>query len=140
MMRSHSREAYAMNGKRYLLDTNAIIALLNGHQGLVTLLASADYVAISVISRLEFLSFSGITSAQRQLFDQFTARVDVVDLSMSNLSLLDMISDVRIHSSLKLPDAIVAASAKNSSATLVTADHRLANYASGWVVNFDQLP
>ncbi len=31
-------------------------------------------------------------------------------------------------------NAIVAASAKNSSATLVTADHRLANDASGWVV------
>ncbi len=62
-VQSPNREVYVMNGKRYLLDTNAIIALLNGHEELGNLLASADFVAISVISRLEFLSFAGITLA-----------------------------------------------------------------------------
>jgi predicted nucleic acid-binding protein len=38
-----------MNGaNRYLLDTNAVIALLAGNQGLATLLASAQWVGVSV--------------------------------------------------------------------------------------------
>lgn len=39
-----------MSGKRYLLDTNAIVALLQGSITLVKLLQNADWVGISVIS------------------------------------------------------------------------------------------
>ena len=41
-----------MNGRRYLLDTNAIITLLQQ-------LEDAEGVGISVISQLEFLVFPG---------------------------------------------------------------------------------
>ncbi len=125
-----------MSGKRYLLDTNAIIALLNGHQELGERLRSADFVAISVISRLEFFSFAGVTPAQRALFDQFSARVDVIDLSASQLDLLNLICEVRIRSGLKLPDAIIAASAQHAHAILITTDQKLVTYASGWVETF----
>lgn len=37
-----------MSGKRYLLDTNTIVALLQGSATLVTLLQNADWVRISV--------------------------------------------------------------------------------------------
>lgn len=38
-----------MNGRRYFLDTNAIVALLAGNRMLLELLNQADYVATSVI-------------------------------------------------------------------------------------------
>lgn len=60
-----------MNGNRYLLDTNAITALLQKDASLIKLLQSADWVGISVISQLEFLAFSGLSEADKQLFQQF---------------------------------------------------------------------
>ena len=48
-----------MSGNRYLLDTNAIVALLQGNAQLVQLLQNADWIGISVISQIEFLAFSG---------------------------------------------------------------------------------
>jgi tRNA(fMet)-specific endonuclease VapC len=46
---------------RYLLDTNAIVALLKGNAQLGQLLRDADWIGISVISQIEFLAFSGLT-------------------------------------------------------------------------------
>ncbi len=43
-----------MNG-RYLLDTNAVVALLKGHPDLLRLLSAATWVGISVVTELEFL-------------------------------------------------------------------------------------
>ncbi len=60
-----------MNGNRYLLDTNAIIALLQKDSSLVQLLKDAEWVGISVISQIEFLAFSGLTEADILLFQQF---------------------------------------------------------------------
>jgi predicted nucleic acid-binding protein len=45
-----------MSGRRYFLDTNAIVQLLSGNHSLLTTLAGAAYVATSVICELEFLS------------------------------------------------------------------------------------
>jgi tRNA(fMet)-specific endonuclease VapC len=52
-----------MSGNRYLLDTNAIVALLQGEVFLVQLLQGADWVGISLISQIEFLVFSGLSQA-----------------------------------------------------------------------------
>ena len=67
-----------MNGNRYLLDTNAIVALLQGNSQLIQLLQNADWIGISVISQIEFLAFSGLSQGDRQLFQQFLQRVAVV--------------------------------------------------------------
>jgi len=54
-----------MSGERYLLDTNAIVALLQGNSQLIQLLQNADWIGISVISKIEFLAFTGLTQASR---------------------------------------------------------------------------
>lgn len=54
-----------MSGKRYLLDTNAIVLLLQGSRALVTLLQNAEWVAISVINQIEFLAFSELNESDR---------------------------------------------------------------------------
>nr|WP_238718127.1 hypothetical protein [Petrachloros mirabilis] len=64
-----------MNGNRYILDTNAIVALLQGNAQLLQLLQllqKADWIGISIISRIEFLVFAGLTESDRQLFGNFS--------------------------------------------------------------------
>jgi predicted nucleic acid-binding protein len=73
-----------MNGNRYLLDTNAIVALLQGNSQLIQLLQDADWIGVSVISQIEFLAFSGLSEADRQLFQQFLQRVEIVGLVGGN--------------------------------------------------------
>ncbi len=68
-----------MNG-RFLLDTNAVVALLNGNQTIAQILQSATWVGISIITELEFLAFSGLSSEDEVLFERFKNRVEVIDL------------------------------------------------------------
>ena len=111
-----------MSGRRYILDTNAIIALLKGHQELLDLLHQAEWMGISIISRLEFLSFPRLTESDEILFYEFVKRVDVIELKSSESDLLELIVQIKKQNSLKLPDAIIAATALKHRSTLITAD------------------
>ena len=64
-----------MSGKHYLLDTNAIIALLQKNTSLIELLKNADWVGISIINQIEFLAFSGLSAVDKQLFQQLLQKV-----------------------------------------------------------------
>jgi predicted nucleic acid-binding protein len=52
-----------MNGRRFILDTNAFISLLKGNSAVLKFLEHADWIGISIISRIEFLSFRGLSDA-----------------------------------------------------------------------------
>ncbi len=78
-----------MSGNRYLLDTNAIIALLQKDLNLIQLLQNAEWIGISVISQIEFLAFSGLSQADIRLFQQFLQRVEVINLASENKLLID---------------------------------------------------
>ena len=114
-----------MSGNRYLLDTNAIIALLKKDSNLIQLLARADWVGISIISQIEFLAFSGLSEVDKQLFQQFLQRVEVIDLDRKNTSLIEKIILIREQYRLKLPDSIIVAMALQNSAQLITRDAQL---------------
>ncbi len=114
-----------MNGDRYVLDTNAVIALLRGHLGLQRFLRDATWVGISIISKLEFLVFPNLTDADEALFNRFLERVDVVDLTDGNVSLQRLVIKLRKDFALKLPDAIIVATALDAKANLLTDDQRL---------------
>lgn len=82
----------------------------------------ADEVFISIINELEFKSFLNLSSHDKTLFDDFASMVNVLDLQASNIVLKNKIIEIRNKYRLKLPDAIVAASAIVHDALLVTAD------------------
>jgi predicted nucleic acid-binding protein len=111
-----------MSGKRYFLDTNAIVALLQGNANLTELLKNAEWIGVSIISQIEFLVFSGLSASDRDLFQEFLKKVNVIDLSISNPCLIDAVIEVRKLYRVKLPDAIIAAMAQNNSAVLLTCD------------------
>lgn len=111
-----------MSGKRYLLDTNAIISLLGGNHKLASDLQNAEWVGISVISQLEFLVFPSLSEADKVLFETLVSRLEVVGLVASQPELLSKIIGLRQTRKLKLPDAIVAGTALYYQASLVTFD------------------
>jgi len=119
-----------MSGNRYLLDTNVIVALLQGNSQLVQLLQNADWIGIAIISQIEFLAFSGLTQSDRQLFQQFLQRVEVVGLVATDIALVEKIIEIRQQYRLKLPDAVVAAMAIQNLASLVTMDQEFAKITS----------
>jgi predicted nucleic acid-binding protein len=106
-----------MSGVDFLADTNVLIYTLEGHPALKGIMDCS--IAVSVISEIEILGYKGITppeiSVIRALLDDCTV-----------LRLGDRIKDVAIalkqKYSIKLPDAIIAATAICSNLPLVTAD------------------
>ncbi|ALB42184.1 MULTISPECIES: type II toxin-antitoxin system VapC family toxin [Nostocales] len=125
-----------MNGNRYVLDTNAIIALLQGNTQLIQLLQNANWIGISIISQIEFLVFSGLTQSDLQLFQQFIQRVEIVGLAAGDPVLVDKIIEIRQQYRLKLPDAVIAAITIQNSASLVTADQEFAKINRLKVINW----
>jgi tRNA(fMet)-specific endonuclease VapC len=115
-----------MNGNRLLLDTNAIVALLRGNQQVLQLAGTAQWIGTSIVSEIEFLCFSGLTQPDRDLFEQFLNRIEVVGLGSDARELVDRTIEIRRRFGIKIPDAIVAATAITRSARLVTADKQLA--------------
>jgi hypothetical protein len=110
-----------MNGK-FLLDTNAIIALMSGNYNVLQLVNSANWIGISVISEIEFLSFSRISERDKNLFQKFKGRIEVINLQSSNQELITKICEIRLKYKLKLPDATIAASALLFDATMISND------------------
>lgn len=110
-----------MNGK-FLLDTNAVIALLNGNAALQNLLVSANWVGISVITELEFLAFPNLSNNDAALFHRFKQRVEVVGIEASDAAFLEQTIQIRRDFNVKLPDAVVASAALQNQATLLSND------------------
>jgi hypothetical protein len=114
-----------MSGKRYLLDTNAIVCLLRGENALQKRLQSAEWVGISILSQIEFLAFPNLSGNDRRIFQEFSDGVDIVGLERTERGLIDRIVSLRAQYRLKLPDAIIAATAFERDATLITDDRQL---------------
>ena len=131
-----NRESSEMNGSRYLLDTNAIIALLQGNQQVSEHLQNAEWIGISLISQLEFLAFTGLTDGDRQLFEQFLQQVEVIGLMSDQTELIAQIIQVRQQYRLLLPDAIIVATAIQMNANLITADQKLHEIQAVTNINF----
>ncbi len=117
-----------MNGSRYFLDTNCIINLLNGSSdNLIEVFKKAEWIGTSIISVLEYLSFANISNEDKNIFTSFISRIDVVDLNHKNVRLISKIIKIRQNSKIKLPDAIIVASAIESNSFLMTRDKELLN-------------
>ena len=116
-----------MNGKRYLLDTNAVIQLLAGNQSLIKMVEDSDFLAISVISKLEFLSYPDLTEDEKNAFSELLEDLTVFDLMASDSALMQEAVAMRIDGGLKLPDAAIAATALVNNCEVITNDAHFAH-------------
>ena len=119
-----------MSGPRFLLDTNIVIGLLQGTGAARDLLdargASPDVCAVSQITRMELLSFPSITEDEEGKIAMLLAAITV--LLLDDLVEKEAIQ-LRRRSRLKLPDAIIAATALVNDLTLLTFDDKLGKVA-----------
>jgi hypothetical protein len=111
-----------MNGDRFLLDTNAVIALLKGNDFINQYIRPADWIGISVISYLEFHAFRFLSDQDEILFNNFVEHIDIIGINSNNSYLLKLIIQIRKKFNLKIADAIIAATAIQHGSILITAD------------------
>jgi len=105
-------------GKRYLIDTNAIIEYLeNKLPNTASVVLDNTDVQISVISRMELLAWRKATETQLKVLDGFINASYVFGLSEP---IILKTIDLRKNYGVKLPDAIIAATALVNDCTLVT--------------------
>ena len=125
-----------MNGRGFLLDTNAIVQLLKGNSDLVKVVSEADFVATSIIAEMEFLSFPNLSENDKMLFQVFKSRIEVCDVPSDDPELTRLVIDSRIKFSLKLPDAIIAETAMLHGLTVLTADDHFKKENAPWKARF----
>lgn len=117
-----------MSGIKFLLDTNFILAILNEQDPIVQMMSDRSIddadCAYSSITRIELLSFPKITPQDIGIVDGFLSRLQYIPFSLEieNAAIL-----IRRQYKLKLPDAIIAATAKCLKLELLTLDQQLAN-------------
>ncbi len=104
-----------------VLDTNAVLYFLAGR--LCEPLPCARYY-LSVITEIELLSYPLLRSEDKAEIINFLADVTVVDLTPA---IKQATIDLRRQHRLKLPDAMIAATALCLNATLLSNDLKLVN-------------
>jgi len=104
---------------------------LNGDRSLQSYFTDSTKVSISIISLLELLAYPHITIEEQSQIDAFFSKITVFDLHKDDKQIIDNIVDCRKkHKSLKLPDAVIFATAKYYNLELVSYDavfNRLVN-------------
>jgi len=106
-----------VNGNRFLLDTNILLYLI-GKKIPVDALPEGEF-SVSFITELEVLSYSSITPHEEQQLKRFLHNIPVIDISAE---IKGFTINLRKKYNLRLPDAIIAATALQINATLITND------------------
>jgi predicted nucleic acid-binding protein len=107
-------------GPLTILDTNIVIYLLEGR---LAQRIEADDVCVSIITEIELLSHARLNDESERAIRAFLAAVRIVGLVPA---IKDSAILLRRRHGLKIPDAIVAATALSMNATLFTNDTTLA--------------
>ena len=112
-----------MNGK-YLLDTNAIINLLKDENADFNFKDKKGGFFVSIITEIELLSFKDLTAEDENSIKKLLPGSCIINI---NKIIKDKTIELRKNKDIKLPDAIICATAIVNSLTLVTDDERLFN-------------
>lgn len=123
-----------MNGNNLFLDTNIIIYFLSGDNTLTDLLEGKS-IFISVITKLELLSFHEMSSRDQQRIEKFISECSVVDL---NIDVQEAAIQIRKKYKLKLPDSIVVASAQYVDLPLISDNKSLRSIKEGSIIYYEK--
>jgi predicted nucleic acid-binding protein len=107
-----------MSGDRIVVDTSLIINLFNGIKEVEELITDRN-LFVSIISEIEVLSFPNITSKDSELLKHFLSECYIVDIEPV---IKEITIDIRSRFKVKLPDAIIAATAMYFDLPLFTMD------------------
>ncbi len=110
-----------MNGTKALLDTNVIILLSKQGIDVDSLLASYDEFYVSIITYMETYGYEFRNSDEKDIIDAFFELVEVVDVNQSIAKNVIVYKTTKKRK-IKLPDAIILATAKYLGADLLSDD------------------
>jgi len=108
-----------VNQPLIVLDTNIALYYLGGR--LMIPLPSGLY-HISIITEMELLSYASLSAAEEQQIRNFLAQLMIIDIDEP---IKNMAIALRKEYRLKLPDAIISATAQSINALLLTNDLKL---------------
>ena len=87
-----------------------------------TLIDDAEFLSTSIICQLEFLAYPKLNSETRDAFFRFLSRIHVYDVLSSNDALVRETVSMRVECGLKLPDAIIVATALVNGCAIISND------------------
>ena len=105
---------------RYLLDTNIIIEAVAGSQPAVEALhhaAASEWVGFSAITRLEVFGYPELSTDEESALKIVVSEFNEVDVTGA---IVDRAITIRRAKRIKAPDSIIAATAQDMGATLIT--------------------
>ncbi len=110
-----------MSGNKSILDSNLIIFFSKGKIDLAKLRSKYDKFYVSIITYMEVYAYEFVVQWEKDLIDQFFQSVEIVEI---NKEIADQAIIYRKNKSkkIKLPDAIILASAKYVNADLLSDD------------------
>ena len=119
------RNADGISGNKFLLDTNAVLYILDGDETLAGFLFEKD-LYISVITELEVSGFKDISESDQISIDSFLKEMTIqnIDESIKRITI-----QLRKTTSLKLPDCIIAATAISLDIPFITSDKQFKSLA-----------
>lgn len=110
-----------MSGNSLFVDTNILLYLISGDETVAELL-DKKHIAISFVTELELLGYKDLSESDLKVIQELVKEVTVIDI---NAEIKRLVVLLRRNYKIKLPDAIVVASALYSKLPLVTADKQL---------------
>ncbi len=121
-----------MSSKGYLLDTNIVIDLVTS---LIALTGSITSYFISVITLVELSKNTNANAKGLEVYVRDLLRADamIVDIEIAKIA-----RDLRIATQLKVPDAVIAATALQNGLTLVTEDRQLLAIPNLGAIGYDK--
>jgi predicted nucleic acid-binding protein len=108
-----------MNGNRALLDSNVLIFISKGVLDLKSLRSKYQKFYASIITYIEVYAFDFSDETERDLLDRVFKTIEIIDLS-SEVAKETVNYRKSGTKKIKLPDAIILASAKSIGADLIT--------------------
>ncbi|MBI5219022.1 MAG: type II toxin-antitoxin system VapC family toxin [Bacteroidia bacterium] len=108
-----------MSGNNLILDSNVLIYLSKGQKGIFEIIEQYSNIYISVITKMEVLGFPFKNDEERLFIEKIITTFEIIHTN-------DEITDCTIHyrkkKKIKIPDAIILATAKVKKANILTAN------------------
>jgi len=117
------KKEYEMNGIRIVSDTNPLIYLLDGNRDIARFL-DGKQIYVSVITELEMFGKQGLSFQDNEIIDILLRNCFIIDV---NQEIKQIYREIKQKHAIKLPDAIIAATAIYLDIPLLTFDKEFKN-------------
>ncbi|KXK05462.1 MAG: putative nucleic acid-binding protein, contains PIN domain [Acidobacteria bacterium OLB17] len=112
-----------MSGNNAVLDTNTIIYASQGRVDAESLLSGYESCFISIISFIEVYAYDFSDVSEKEIIDDILGNLEIIEID-KGIAEQTIVYRRNKAKKIKLPDAVILASAKAFNADLLTDNHR----------------